>query len=826
MPTGQPEAMTEGLWMPVSAWSLLRSGQWRSRGALILFFSCGALTGLSWFYGLFGSGLPLGRLPAGEWPVAMSPPLVASILMLFWFGSEYALPPVVAACLGLGISAHLSSPWLLPFTLTDAAALTILAICYRLSGLRYQLRSTVERLGYAMAALLCTMVVSSGSFYVSQLGDSQAEATLALWESWWLGALADMAVATIILHFFSPAVEHWKRRHFGVVEPPPPSYFLKFAGVVAGAMILCLIVFGVSDMMWQRLEVTFRSGSADRIGRNLNVLRALWILMSRVTMLLFLGICGGGLALARKWNRDLQREASRRMRDVDEMERRFRTTFAEAPLGIAHVSPTGRFLLANSMFTEIFGYSWEELREMNYLDLVAPVEHSTARQRAFDLVIGEARCHDFERAFVAKNGEAVWARARISIAHTPEGKPDYCIVLLEDIRQRRGMEEQIRQTSKMEAVGRLAGGVAHDFNNLLTAILGFNEIAINQSDRGQSPQASLEQVRKAAERAAELTRQLLTFSRRQITQPRLLDLNAEIRETLQLLPPLLGARIDVNFQPAAELPVILADPSQISQILVNLAANSKDAMPNGGRIDLRTFVGKVESAQEGALTGLLPGPHVTLEFRDTGEGIPKELLARIFEPFFTTKESGRGTGLGLATVYGIVRQNQGAIEVQSEPGEGTLFRIHLPARAGSVQEPKLAQEVPVEVSTGARILLVEDERAVRELLTIALERAGFQVEPAGSGTEALAVFPKRPFDLILTDVVMPGMTGVDMVSRIHAIRPDVPVLFMSGYSHETRVESLPGRFVSKPFTIDRLINEMRAAISGAQASSSPPHNGG
>ncbi|MGC4056464.1 MAG: response regulator [Paludibaculum sp.] len=781
---------------------------------------------LSWWYGLNVAAVPFNRVAVGEWGVAIFPPFAVGIIVMFWFGLEYAVLPVVAACLGMGVAARLPAYWLGPFSFTDASALAILAIVYRLSGLPYLFRNAAARLGYCMSALLCTLVASSGSFFLSQMSDSQAQVTMAHWESWWAGALVDAALAAVVLQIFSPAVERWKQRSFGVLTRERVAPRSVFTGVLAGAVILAVITFGVTDMMWQRLEATFHSGSAERIGRNLLVLSMLWTLMSRVTMSLILALCGGGIVLAWKWNRDLQREASRRVKEVDEMERRFRTTFAEAPLGIAHVSTTGRFILANSKFCDIFGYAWEELRGMNYLDIVDPKEHGVARQRAFNLVIGEARHHDFERAFVAKNGDPVWARARISIAHTPDGTPDYCIVLLEDIRQRKEMEEQIRQTSKMEAVGRLAGGVAHDFNNLLTAILGFNELATNQCGRGQSPAASLEQVRKAAERAAELTRQLLAFSRRQMTQPRLLDLNAEIRETLQLLPPLLGARIEVSFQPAAELPVILADPSQISQILVNLAANAKDAMPGGGRIVIRTVVSRIESGQTGELTGLLPGSHVTLEFRDSGEGIANELLPKIFEPFFTTKETGRGTGLGLATVYGIVRQNQGAIEVHSEAGQGTQFLIHFPARTGVASSADQSEQVPAETGNGARVLLVEDEQAVREFLATALERSGFQVQPAGSGAEALELFSKRSFDLVVTDVVMPRMTGVDLVARIRAAKPETPVLFMSGYSHETRIEALPGRFIPKPFTIDALIDEMRAAISGVPASSSPPHNAG
>ncbi|MBN9661549.1 MAG: response regulator [Acidobacteria bacterium] len=821
----KPDPAGQGSWTPIPAWMLLQCGLWRQRPALLLMAGCLVLTLLCWLYGLNVTSMPFNRVAAVEWRVALHPPLVLGIVILFWFGLEYAVLPVIAGCLGMGLSAHLPTYWLAPFILTDASALTILAIVYRLTGLPYQLRNLAARLGYCMSALLCTLVASSGSFFLSQLNDSQAQVTLAHWEAWWLGALVDAGLAAVILRFWSAAVERWKAQNFGALTRERVSSRSVFTGVLAGAVILAVITFGVTDMMWQRMEATFHSGSAERIGRNLLVLSMLWTLMSRVTMFLILALCGGGIVLAWRWNRDLQREASRRVREVDEMERRFRTTFAEAPLGIAHVSPTGKFILANAKFCDIFGYAWEELRGMNYLDIVDPKEHGVARQRAFDLVIGEARHHDFERAFVAKNGEAVWARARVSIALKPDGSPDYCIVLLEDIRQRREMEEQIRQTSKMEAVGRLAGGVAHDFNNLLTAILGFNEIASNQCARGQSPAASLDQVRKAAERAAELTRQLLTFSRRQMTQPRLLDLNAEIRETLQLLPPLLGARIEVDFQPAFELPVILADPSQISQILVNLAANAKDAMPAGGRIAIKTFVSRLESGQAGELAGVLPGAHVTLEFRDSGEGIASELLPKIFEPFFTTKETGRGTGLGLATVYGIVRQNQGAIQVRSEPGQGTQFLIYFPARSGAAAAADGPEAIAAEAGAGARVLLVEDEQAVREFLATALERSGFHVQPAGSGAEALELFASRAFDLVLSDVVMPGMTGVEMVTRMRALKPEFPVLFMSGYSHETRLEALPGRFIPKPFTIDSLIDEMRAAIADGAPSSSPPRSG-
>ncbi|MCE9578910.1 MAG: response regulator [Deltaproteobacteria bacterium] len=380
----------------------------------------------------------------------------------------------------------------------------------------------------------------------------------------------------------------------------------------------------------------------------------------------------------------------------------------------------------------------------------------------------------------------------------------------------RGTEEQLRHAQKMEAVGRLAGGIAHDFNNLLSIILGYSAMVSSSLPAEDPLRADVDEIAKAGERAAELTRQLLAFSRRQVFSERIVDLNALVGGMHRMIRRLLGEDIEVVFQPDAVHHSVLCDPGQIEQVLMNLIVNARDAMPRGGTLTIETRDVELDESFAASHAGVQPGAHVMLAITDTGVGIPAEIQARIFEPFFTTKDVGRGTGLGLSTVYGIVKQSGGTIWVSSEVGRGTVFTVYLPR----TQVEPLTPESPPAArrACGGTVLLVEDEDQLRVLTRSLLRRAGYTVLDARDGAEALQACARHAskIDLLLTDVVMPMMCGRELAERARLVRPDMKALFMSGYTDE--VIGLHGglesqvAFLEKPINANQLLTKVSEMI--------------
>ena len=393
-----------------------------------------------------------------------------------------------------------------------------------------------------------------------------------------------------------------------------------------------------------------------------------------------------------------------------------------------------------------------------------------------------------------------------------------------DITERREAEdelhesrEQLLQSQKMEAVGRLAGGVAHDFNNLLTAIKGFTELLLLDFDQRDPRYPFAHEIQAAANRAASLTRQLLAFSRKQVLQPRVIDLNASVTDMEKMLRRLIGEDVELVTNRAPDLGRIKADPGQIEQILLNLVVNARDAMPSGGRLAITTWNESVSPEQAQRHGEAAPGTYAVVSVRDTGAGMSKEVQRRIFEPFFTTKEQGRGTGLGLSTVYGIVQQSGGFVSVESAPGEGADFRVYLPAvDEGVPQTDQRLESGPVEGTE--TVLLVEDEKAVRVLVRRVLDRMGYTVLEAEHGPQALEIMAARtePVDLLLTDVIMPGMSGRELADQLQRSHPGIKVLFMSGYTDEAISQHgvlVSGvAFLETPCTPDILLRRVREVL--------------
>jgi nitrogen-specific signal transduction histidine kinase/ActR/RegA family two-component response regulator len=404
------------------------------------------------------------------------------------------------------------------------------------------------------------------------------------------------------------------------------------------------------------------------------------------------------------------------------------------------------------------------------------------------------------------------------VVYDAEGQATRIIGAIMDITERKHLENELSQAQKMEAVGHLAGGVAHDFNNLLTIISGSSEILLQRLPADEPMRELVSEIRQAGSRAADLTRQLLAFSRRTVLAPKLLDLNESVRDSEKLLRRLIEE--DVEFQTflAPELDPVKVDPVQLGQVIMNLAVNARDAMPTGGTLTLSTRNRALDDAAAARSIEARPGRYVVLRVSDTGSGMTPEVRARVFEPFFTTKEMGKGTGLGLAMVYGVVKQSGGFISVESEPGRGTVFEIHFPAAEGPL--PAKAPTVNRPIATGTEtILLVEDQEPVRTVLCTVLEQAGYTVLEANGGRAAIdkATAHSEPIHLLITDVVMPEMGGRQLAEHLMGVRPGLKVLYLSGHTDDALLRhgvlEAEVAFLQKPFRIATLMAKVREVLA-------------
>jgi PAS domain S-box-containing protein len=477
----------------------------------------------------------------------------------------------------------------------------------------------------------------------------------------------------------------------------------------------------------------------------------------------------------------------------------------------------GRFTLANKAMADAYGTTPEALIGKSDAD-VNPNAEQVERFRRDDLEVLETGRDKFihEERITDATGQERWLQTVKRAIAAVDGTANHVLGVATDITERKGLEIQVFQTQKLEAIGQLAGGVAHDFNNLLTVILGRCALLLLRLSPDASPRRDIDLIQKTAERAAALTRQLLAFSRKQILEPKVLDLNAVVPGIATMLQRLIGEDIELVYRPGAELGRVKADPGQLEQVIMNLAVNARDAMPDGGRITVET--GNVELGEHYARqhVGVQPGRYVMLAVSDTGIGMDVATQARIFEPFFTTKAPGKGTGLGLSTVYGIVKQSGGNIWVYSEAGRGTTFKVYLPRvedAAGSVQVIRPAPGRGTE-----SILLVEDEEEVRALAREILEGYGYTVFEARDVADAILIAERHtgPIHLLLSDVVMPQMSGRTLAERLAPLRPEMKALFMSGYTdnaivHHGKLDS-DASFVQKPFTPDALARKVREVL--------------
>lgn len=492
----------------------------------------------------------------------------------------------------------------------------------------------------------------------------------------------------------------------------------------------------------------------------------------------------------------------------------FRAMMDLAPFGVA-VSRGANMIYVNKAFGAMLGYETFELLGKSHLDVLPPDEKRRVGERIKANAEKQDEVSRADVRLVRKDGSII--NTHVTGFHIHFDGAGASMAVFENVGEKRRLEEQLRQSQKMEAVGRLAGGVAHDFNNLLTAILGHAELLQQSLPAGSVPRRQAEQIHKAASRGSTLTGQLLAFSRKQVMQPRVIDLNTVVSGMAAMLHRLIGEDVELQEYLHPSLWRVKADPGQIEQVLMNLMVNARDAMPGGGRVIVHTR--NVTLDDESPL-GLPAGRYALLEVSDSGHGMSAETRARVFEPFFTTKQRGKGTGLGLATVYGIVTQSGGMVTVESEPDAGASFRVLLPA----VDDPLARASTPSETKALQRgqetILLVEDDADVRQFIFDVLGAQGYQVLQAKDGPEAIALVEHHagPLDLLVTDVVMPRMTGGDVAAKLAAARPSLKVLYISGYPGDTMVRqgklASELRFLQKPFSVGELARRVREALDG------------
>jgi two-component system cell cycle sensor histidine kinase/response regulator CckA len=519
----------------------------------------------------------------------------------------------------------------------------------------------------------------------------------------------------------------------------------------------------------------------------------------------------------------------RKEQDKEKAEELYRLIAENTTDLICLLDTRGMYAYVSPSHKDLLGYSPEDLIGRSAFSIIHPDDQEEAH-KCFTVSLERNKGGTLECRLQHVDGS--WRAFDVVGNWIFDGHdtPQRAILVSRDLSERklaekalRESEEQLRQAQKLEAIGQLAGGVAHDFNNLLTVITGYSDLLLNRIAEGDSNHSRVEEIKRAAERASSLTRQLLAFSRKQVLQPKLFDLNTLVADLGKMLQRLIGEDIDLTMVLTKDVAEINADPGQIEQVLMNLVVNARDAMPDGGKITIETAHVQVDQAYAESHLAVQPGPYVMLAVTDTGSGMDQETQKHIFEPFFTTKEQGKGTGLGLSTVYGIVKQSGGNIWIYSELGQGTTFKVYLPQARDSASLKRAQMEPAIMMKGTETILLVEDEPQIRALAYEFLSDKGYKVLPSSNGNEALDILEEHlpGVHLIVTDVVMPQMSGRELADRAIAISPGTKVLFMSGYTNDAIVRhgvlNPDTWFIQKPFGPDALARKVREVLDASPA---------
>ena len=518
----------------------------------------------------------------------------------------------------------------------------------------------------------------------------------------------------------------------------------------------------------------------------------------------------------------VNRDVTDRKRAAEALQRSetgFRSLVEDAPYGIFKANMTGKLIMVNPALEKMLGYKFQD--ELLKVDLANAIfRYPAEHQKIIGMFIRDKHFKDVEVEWRRKDGTFITVRCSGWPIRDENGAD--MEVFAEDVTERRVLERQLRMAQKMEAVGRLSGGIAHDFNNLLGVIIGYIHVMKRNLIPGEPSYEYAEEIEKAGQRAVALTRQLLAFSRQQVLEPVILNLNTLVSDMEKMLPRLIGEDIQLSLVLDPAIGQVKADPGQIEQVVMNLAVNARDAMPDGGKLTIRTANAELDANFTGEHSGSIEGQYVMLAVSDTGTGMDPETQAQIFEPFFTTKGRDKGTGLGLATVYGVVKQSNGYITVESEKGKGALFHIYLPRIDAPVAARSEGTQAPLTVCGSETILLVEDAEPLRMLAQLFLKENGYRVLTAADGAEAQRVAAQTPgpIDLLLTDVVMPGINGRVLAERLAPLHPTMKVLYMSGYTdtfiagHGVLEEGV--HLLHKPFTEDALMRKIRELLDAGK----------
>jgi PAS domain S-box-containing protein len=510
-------------------------------------------------------------------------------------------------------------------------------------------------------------------------------------------------------------------------------------------------------------------------------------------------------------------------------EDKFRSAMLHSPIGMAVVGPDGRWLEVNPALCKIVGYTRGELLATNFQSITHAEDGEIGQSLLRQMLDRKIDSYQIEKRYLHKAGHVVWVQLNVSLAWNPDGTPRHLVAQIQDITgrkraedQRKKLEEQLRQAQKMEALGTLAGGTAHEFNNILGIIIGYSDLAKLELPPGHFVARHLEEVLKASQRAKEIVQQILTFTRQQKDQRELILLQPIVADAVKLVRTTLPNEVVVVTDIEPDASAILGNPTQIHQVIFNLCTNAWHAMKNGAgliRITQRTV--RLEESAPPPHPALHPGPYVRLSIEDNGNGMDAATLARIFEPFFTTKGPGKGTGLGLAVVHGILQAHDGAVVVQSQPGEGTTFHLYFPAELAAPAHPSTAGPDSIPAGAGQHILVVDDELALAQATSLSLTRLGYRVTEVHSAREALTAFAQQPggIDLVITDLTMPGLNGIDLTNALHEIRSELPIILASGFTgtrtaHFARGPGLRA-VLQKPFTAEALARSTHQMLASS-----------
>ena len=536
-------------------------------------------------------------------------------------------------------------------------------------------------------------------------------------------------------------------------------------------------------------------------------------------ILVFLGF----LVLLLGLNIVRRRRAERSLQKSEEL---FRTLFEQAAVGICYSRLNGRLLKANDRYCRITGYSQGQIEKMSFKQVTHPDDIESDIKSVNKLLAGEGKQYSLEKRYITQQGAVVWVNITVSLVRDDLGRPDYLIAAVEDISDRKAaekekerLETQLRQAQKMEAIGTLAGGIAHDFNNILAAIRGYTELALSRAGQGQQVDHELSQVIEAVEKARVLVKGILSISRKTDAPYKPLDLNREVKQAAGMLERTIPKMIAINLKLCGQQLLTMGDAAQLQQLILNLGSNAKDAMPRGGTLTIQTGLETLEKDVHRANAEDFAGEYARITVSDTGHGVPPEILESIFDPFFTTKETGRGTGLGLAMAYGIVKNHRGFISCDSQPGKGTAFNVYLPLTSGvALPADEMWPEGPLPEGKNETVLVVDDEESLRQICEQFLTDNGYNVMLAESGEKALQVYGEcgAAIDLVILDISMPGMGGHSCLERLLEINPRAKVIMASGYSKDVSASEVIQKgalgYMAKPFSLKELLTVIRDCL--------------